>query len=55
LTSGKVGEQNGLEDGRFMFSCLSLAVHDGVLHTLNTVSLETENHTRQEYVNLTAG
>lgn len=51
LTSGKAGEQSGLEDDRFIF-CFSSAVHDGVLHTLNAVSVEGENHRRQGGVNL---
>lgn len=41
LRSGKVGKQTGLEDGRFLFPCLGLAVHDGALQTLNAVSLGT--------------
>lgn len=55
LTSGKAGEQSGLEDDRFIFYCLSSAVHDGVLHILNAISVETGNHRKQVDVNLISG
>lgn len=48
-------EQSGLEGDRFVFSSLSSAVLDGVLHTLHAVSLEAKTHARQVDVNLTSG